>query len=134
MPVQGMTKKGLRMYEAVKRSGSSYAPSAVVYAAAKRRPGTGLVKAAWAKRHGYPSPVGGGDGNYFMEVGEIFDPGQRGALSLSAEELAKLPPQVRLEYLMRYHEVVAARHNVFWTAVAAAVPLLALLGFRGLFK
>jgi hypothetical protein len=55
-PQAGMTAKGRRMERKVKASGSAYAPSAVVYAAAKRRPGTGLVKARWAKEHGYPKP------------------------------------------------------------------------------
>jgi hypothetical protein len=55
-PQTGMTAKGRRMYEHVKEAGSAYAPSAVVYAAAKRRPGTGLVTAEWAREHAYPKP------------------------------------------------------------------------------
>ena len=55
-PQTGMTSKGRRMYEHVKKSGSSYAPSAVVYGAAKKHRGTGLVTKSWAKKHGYPIP------------------------------------------------------------------------------
>jgi hypothetical protein len=52
----GMTAKGQRMEEDIAAQGSAYAPSAVVYAAAKRQPGTGLVTKKWAKSHGYPKP------------------------------------------------------------------------------
>ena len=54
-PQTGMTAKGKRMYESVKASGSAYAPSAVVYGAAKRG-AKGLVTSQWAKEHGYPKP------------------------------------------------------------------------------
>jgi hypothetical protein len=50
-----MTAKGKRMYEKVKEGGTAYAPSAVVYGAAKRGE-KGLVKKKWAKEHGYPKP------------------------------------------------------------------------------
>ena len=39
----------------------------------------------------------------------IFDKPQRWAIELSPEELAKLDPETRLEYLMRYHEVKATK-------------------------
>lgn len=54
-PLTGMTTKGKRMYKGVKASGSAYAPSAVVYGAAKHGQ-KGLVTKKWAKEHGYPKP------------------------------------------------------------------------------
>lgn len=56
-PLAGMTTKGRRMYKHIKEAGTSYAPSAVVYARAKANPGTGLVTSSWAKEHRYPPPT-----------------------------------------------------------------------------
>jgi len=58
-PTAGMTAKGKRMERHIAESGSARAPSAVVYARAKEKEGTGLVKKKWAKEHGYPRPNGG---------------------------------------------------------------------------
>jgi hypothetical protein len=54
-PLDGMTAKGRRMYEEVKAAGTATAPSAVVYAAAKRGV-PGLVKKRRAKSEPNPDP------------------------------------------------------------------------------
>jgi hypothetical protein len=58
---------------------------------------------------------------------------QKILIDIPAEELQKLPPDVRLNLVLRRQEVKAAERASFWeglsTAVVVAAPLAAFFGF-----
>ncbi|MDX1421503.1 MAG: PcfJ domain-containing protein [Kiloniellales bacterium] len=129
-PTTGMTAKGRRMERHVAKSGSAYAPSAVVYAAAKR--GTkGLVTREWAKKHGYPSPnpavamhpdLFEGESPIYVSM-EKLSPEQIRALPLSAfneKEWESLDPEDQnyiIENDPKYGEIVEQAKEAYEAAI-----------------
>lgn len=60
-----------------------------------------------------------------------FTPDQMAALSITADELGRLAPDVRASLYLRHLDVRANQRGAFWSAVGALATAAALFGIVG---